>query len=82
MSSLASYLRVLGALLILAVGASGVSAQEIRYLYDDLGRLVGVVDPQGNAAEYVYDAVGNILQIKRFNVVPGAAVAITLVTPN
>ncbi|MCI0372469.1 MAG: IPT/TIG domain-containing protein, partial [candidate division NC10 bacterium] len=33
-------------------------------------------------AEYVYDAVGNILQIKRFNVVPGAAVAITLVTPN
>ena len=66
---------LLAALLILAVGASAVSSQEIRYLYDDLGRLVGVVDQQGNAAEYVYDAVGNILEIKRFNVDPAANVA-------
>jgi YD repeat-containing protein len=73
---------LLAALLILAVGASAVSSQEIRYLYDDLGRLVGVVDQQGNAAEYVYDAVGNILEIKRFNVDPAANVAITLVSPN
>lgn len=29
-------------------------SQEVRYIYDDLGRLVGVVDQQGNAAEYVY----------------------------
>lgn len=76
------FLGLLSALLILAVGASGVFAQEVRYLYDHLGRLVGVVDPQGNAAEYVYDAAGNILEIKRFNVDPNAAVAITLVSPN
>lgn len=50
-------LRILGPVLILALSLSGVCAQEIRYLYDDLGRLVGVVDQQGNAAEYVYDAV-------------------------
>lgn len=35
--------------------------REIRYIYDDLNRPVGVIDQQGNAPEYVYDAVGNIL---------------------
>lgn len=58
------------------------AAQEIRYIYDELNRLIGVIDPQGNAAQYVYDAVGNILQIKRFNLDPSATVAIGLVTPN
>jgi YD repeat-containing protein len=57
-------------------------AQEVRYLYDELNRLIGVIDPQGNAAEYVYDAVGNILQIRRFNVDPNATLAISLVSPN
>ncbi len=58
-------------------------AQEIRYLYDDLGRLVGVIDQQGNAARYVYDAVGNLLEIRRVNVAdfPGP-VAITFFDPN
>src|SRR2546429_541641 len=37
----------------------------IQYFYDDLGRLVKVIDADGNVAEYVYDAVGNILEIKR-----------------
>src|SRR3972149_1884036 len=57
-------------------------AQEIRYVYDDLGRLVGVVDQQGNAAQYVYDAVGNLLEIRRLNVAdfPGP-VAITFFDP-
>ena len=55
----------------------------IHYIYDDLGRLVGVVDQDGNAATYTYDAVGNILAIGRHNVedMPGP-VAITLVSPN
>lgn len=57
-------------------------AQEIRYVYDELNRLVGVVDQQGNAAEYVYDAVGNLLQIKRVTVDPSADVSISLVSPN
>jgi YD repeat-containing protein len=55
----------------------------IHYIYDDLGRLVGVVNQDGNAATYTYDAVGNILTIGRHNVAdtPGP-VAITLVAPN
>jgi YD repeat-containing protein len=40
----------------------------IRYVYDDLGRLIKVIDPTGNVAEYVFDAVGNILEIKRSTV--------------
>lgn len=71
--------------LSLVIGLAGwAQAQQpvIHYVYDDLGRLVGVVDPDGNAATYAYDAVGNILAISRHNVAdtPGA-VAITLVSP-
>jgi len=39
----------------------------VSYIYDDLGRLVGVIDVLGNAATYSYDAVGNILSITRLN---------------
>jgi YD repeat-containing protein len=55
----------------------------IHYVYDDLGRLVGIVDQDGNAATYTYDAVGNILAIGGHNVAetPGP-VAITLVAPS
>jgi YD repeat-containing protein len=38
----------------------------VNYVYDDLGRLAAVIDVNGNAAEYSYDAVGNILSITRF----------------
>lgn len=55
----------------------------VHYVYDDLGRLVGVVDPEGNVASYSYDAVGNLLAISRHNVADTAGpVAITLVSPN
>jgi YD repeat-containing protein len=47
----------------LALSAQGTDA--ITYAYDQLGRLVGVVDAQGDAATYTYDAVGNILAIGR-----------------
>ena len=39
----------------------------VTYVYDDLGRLVGAIDAQGNAAIYSYDAVGNILSISRIS---------------
>jgi YD repeat-containing protein len=46
---------VLVALLGTLVALPSVApAQEVRYIYDALNRLVAVVDPQGNAAEYVY----------------------------
>lgn len=42
------------------------SAQSnITYVYDDLGRLVAVIDPSGDTARYYYDAVGNLLSITR-----------------
>jgi YD repeat-containing protein len=69
-------------LTVLMTCPKSVLAQEVRYIYDELNRLIGVVDQQGNAAEFVYDAVGNILQIKRFTVDPNAAVGITLVRPS
>ena len=37
----------------------------VTYVYDNLGRLIGVVDTNGDSAVYVYDAVGNLLSIAR-----------------
>ncbi len=45
------------------VGAGAYAAQE-RYDYDPLGRLVRMVDGQGRVTEYIYDAVGNILEVR------------------
>jgi YD repeat-containing protein len=55
---------VLVVLLYAVVGAS-LLAQTIRYIYDESGRLVGVIDPAGDAAAYDYDATGNLLSITR-----------------
>jgi YD repeat-containing protein len=38
----------------------------VSYVYDDLGRLIAVIDVNGNAAEYAYDSVGNIQIISHF----------------
>lgn len=40
-------------------------AVPINYVYDDIGRLASVIDKDGNAATYSYDAVGNLLSISR-----------------
>lgn len=58
-------------------------APSVYYIYDELNRLVGVVDQQGSAATYAYDAVGNIVSIERFDAggIPGA-VAITMFAPS
>lgn len=49
------------ALTCLAVRAQG----EVKYVYDEVGRLIAVVAPSGEAAVYSYDAVGNLLSITR-----------------
>jgi len=43
--------------------ANGVAT--INYVYDELGRLVGVTDQAGDTVIYGYDAIGNILSISR-----------------
>lgn len=36
-----------------------------RFDYDSLGRLVRHIDPSGTVTDYLYDAVGNILEVRR-----------------
>jgi len=48
--------------------AAATESDPIRYVYDDLGRLRGVIDPSAGAAVYSYDAVGNLLSISRQSV--------------
>lgn len=55
-------------------------ADQAQYYYDELGRLVGVVDGQGDAAVYNYDAVGNLLSIQRFTS-SGGGVGLFFVAP-
>jgi len=43
----------------------GAAHADIAYIYDRLGRLIGVVDPAGETAVYHYDAVGNLTSISR-----------------
>ena len=59
---------------------TGAQAQSpIRYIYDELGRLISVVDPTGAAAIYTYDSVGNLLSITRQN---AGVVSILHVSPD
>ncbi len=71
-----------GALLFpaLALHLAAQSSVGFQYFYDDLGQLTKVIDSTGTVIEYVYDPVGNILQIKRSTVAPGT-LAIFSFTP-
>ena len=52
--------------LLLTLGTGWASAQAaIQDVYDELGRLIAVIDPAGDTAVYHYDAVGNLLSIAR-----------------
>lgn len=53
------------------IGSNSSIAGEAHYGYDDLGRLITVVDEAGNTAIYNYDAVGNLTGIDRFT--PGSS---------
>lgn len=58
-------IRVILLSLVLALASSVWTQNNITYIYDESGRLVGVIDPSGNVAVYKYDAAGNILSISR-----------------
>jgi YD repeat-containing protein len=66
------------ALLYLASVALAQSGP-VQYVYDELGRLVGVIAANGDAAAYHYDAVGNLLSITRST---ASQVSIIEFTPN
>jgi YD repeat-containing protein len=55
------------------------AVNDITYIYDELGRLVAVVDPSGDTAIYNYDAVGNLLSITRQS---SSTVAVIEFTPD
>jgi YD repeat-containing protein len=63
----------------LLLSALALRAQTVRYIYDELGRLIAVIDQNGDAAIYNYDAVGNLLSIARQS---AGTVSILEFTPN
>lgn len=68
--------------LMLALSLTGLlpsGAGDISYVYDNLGRLMAVIDPATDTAIYSYDAVGNLLGITRQN---SATLAIFQFTPD
>lgn len=65
--------------ILLFGGSPSLAQQEQRYFYDPLGRLIGEVNPQGEIAFYDYDAVGNLLSIRRQPI--SGQVGITFVNP-
>jgi YD repeat-containing protein len=71
---------ILGACL-LGAGLCAQSNSPVQYFYDDLGRLVRVVDQNGNVATYQYDAVGNLLSITRSALPGSGGLAILGFTP-
>jgi len=61
-------LAVVCLVLTVALDAS-LAAQTgpVKYVYDDLGRLVVVTNGNGESARYLYDSVGNLLGITRYS---------------
>jgi YD repeat-containing protein len=55
------------------------AAQDVIFVHDELGRLVGVTDPAGDTAVYRYDAVGNVESITRQ---PSTSVSVIHLTPS
>jgi len=61
---------------------AGSASQTMQYAYDAAGRLSVVADARGDVAVYDYDAVGNLLSIRRLTVGDLAdPVAIAVVAP-
>ena len=59
--------------------AGGAQAATVQYVYDELGRLIAVIDPSADVTEYTYDEVGNLLSVSRQS---SAQVSIVSFTPS
>ena len=51
--------------LVFAAALWTPAAADVIYVYDDVGRLTGVIDAPGDSAGYRYDAAGNLVGIQR-----------------
>ena len=60
--------------IVLTAVLSGQTSMAFQYFYDDLGQLTKVIDSTGIEIDYIYDPVGNILQIKRGTAPTGVAI--------
>jgi YD repeat-containing protein len=67
--------------LIATLLVPSVCHADIVFLYDKLGRLVRAIRPDGEAATWHYDAVGNILRITRESGMPQTP-QVTAVSPS
>ena len=56
---------VLSGIVLLLVVPDPATSQTVQYAYDAVGRLSVVADLRGDLAVYEYDAVGNLLAIRR-----------------
>jgi YD repeat-containing protein len=79
--SMRTTIRFISAMLLLALGERGACAyaQQLCYGYDETGQLIAVVNQQGQTIIYDYDAVGNMVDIRRNDA--AGPVAITFVSP-
>src|SRR2546422_2418837 len=66
--------------MLFATSALGQVPATFQYFYDELGQLIAVIDSQGHTVIYEYDAVGNLLAIRRNDAT--GPVAITFVNPS
>lgn len=62
--------------LVFVHAAIAQNTAAVQYFYDQVGRLVKVVDQNGNVATYSYDAADNILSISRSTVASPNSLAI------
>jgi YD repeat-containing protein len=58
-------IMLLVTLVVCVPGYMSAQTGAVTNIYDAVGRLVGVVDPNGASAVYTYDAVGNLLSVDR-----------------
>jgi YD repeat-containing protein len=77
--------RKFGLVVFLSIYASCVAlmaqtSTNWRYIHDEAGQLIGVIDENNNATAYRYDEVGNLLAIERLSV--RGVVDIFFVEPN
>src|SRR5258708_12116276 len=76
--------RLVSALVFVGAFSGVLAAQSsapVQYFYDDVGRLIKMIDANDNVATYTYDSVGNIVSISRSSLPSSNALAILNFTP-